>query len=106
MVFTKRKVHSFGEQLRELRIQKELSLREVASAIGIDTSLLGKIERDERHPTREQIKLVANYFNFDEIRLIREHLSDQLAYKVIEADFDVDILKFAEKKIEYLKTKK
>jgi hypothetical protein len=33
-------------------------------------------------------------------------LSDQLAYKIIKADADIDILKVAEQKIEYLKTKK
>jgi cytoskeletal protein RodZ len=30
-------ITSFGEQLRSLREQKKLSLREVASSIGIDT---------------------------------------------------------------------
>jgi transcriptional regulator with XRE-family HTH domain len=106
MTLAKNKVFSFGEQLRSLREQKQLSLREVATEIGIDTSLLGKIERDERQPTKEQIKLVANFFKFDENKLIREHLSDQLAYKIIEADADIDILKVAEKKFEYLRTKK
>ncbi len=99
-------VSSFGERLRSLRENKRLSLREVATEIGIDSSLLGKIERDERQPTKEQIKLVAKFFKFDENKLIRELLSDQVAYKIIEADADIDILKVAEQKIEYLKTKK
>lgn len=106
MALTKKSISSFGEQLRSLREQRQLSLREVATEIGIDTSLLGKIERDKRQPTKEQIKLVAKFFKFDENKLIREHLSDQLAYKVIEADADKDIFKVAEQKIEYLKTKK
>lgn len=106
MTLKKNIITSFGEQLRSLREQRNLSLREVATEIGIDTSLLGKIERDERQPTKEQIKLVAKFFKFNEHQLIREHLSDQLAYKIIEADADIDILKVAEQKIEYLKTKK
>ncbi len=106
MTLTKNIITSFGEQLRSLREQRHLSLREVAAEIGIDTSLLGKIERDERQPTKEQIKLVAKFFKFNEHQLIREHLSDQLAYKIIEADADIDILKVAEQKIKYLKTKK
>ncbi len=106
MSFKKNIITSFGEQIRSLREQKNLSLREVASAIGIDTSLLGKIERNERQATKEQIKLVAKFFKFDEQKLIREHLSDQLAYKIIEADADLDILKVAEQKVEYLKSKK
>jgi transcriptional regulator with XRE-family HTH domain len=106
MAVAKNMISSFGENIRSLREQSSLSLREVSKGIGIDSSLLGKIERDERQPTKEQIKLVAKFFKIDEHQLIREHLSDQLAYKIIEAETDLDILKVAEKKIEYLKTKK
>ena len=105
MTLTKNLVSSFGEQLRSLREQKKMSLREVSSEIGIDTSLLGKIERNERQATKEQIKLVAIFFKYDEQLLIEENLSDQLAYKIIEADADGEILKVAEQKIEYLKNK-
>ena len=106
MTQTKIMVTSFGEQLRSFREQKKLSLREVASAIGIDTSLLGKIERNERQATKDQIKLIATYFKYNVQLLIEENLSDQLAYKIIEADANLEILKVAEQKIEYLKTKK
>ena len=99
-------ITSFGEQVRSLRELKKMSLREVATEIGIDTSLLGKIERNERQATKGQIKLVAKFFKFDEQLLIEENLSDQLAYKIIEADANMKILKVAEQKIKYLKTKK
>jgi transcriptional regulator with XRE-family HTH domain len=105
-MISKNVIFSFGEQIRALRDKQNLSLREVSSQIGIDTSLLGKIERDERQPTKEQIKHIADFYKFDENELIRENLSDQLAYKIIEANADIDILKVAEQKIEYLKSKK
>lgn len=101
-----KKHNSFGELLRSLREETGQTLKTVAELLSMDTSLLGKIERNERQPTREQIRLFSNYFKFDENKLIIEHLSDQLAYKIIEADADIDILKVAEQKIEYLKTKK
>ena len=91
MTLTKNIITSFGEQLRSLREQKKLSLREVASAIGIDTSLLGKIERNERQATKDQIKLMAKFFQYDEQLLIEENLSDQLAYKIIEANVEVEV---------------
>ncbi len=97
---------AFGEQVRLLREEAKLSLREVAEQIGIDTSLLGKIERNDRQPTKEQIKLVAKFFNLDEKELMKEFLSDQIAYKILEEEADIDTLKVAEKKIQYLKTKK
>lgn len=102
---SKNKVATFGEQVRELREEAKLSLREVAEKIGIDTSLLGKIERSERQPTKEQIKQVAKYFKLDEREMLKEYLSDQIAYRILEEEADLDILKVAEKKVQYLKTK-
>ncbi len=106
MTLTKNLVSSFCEHLRSLREQKKMSLRQVATEIGIDTSLLGKIERNERQVTKEQIKLVAKFFNYDVQLLIEENLSDQLAYKMIESDADREVLKVAEQKVKYLKNEK
>lgn len=102
----KNKVAAFGERVRLLREGAQLSLREVSEKTGIDTSLLGKIERNDRQPTKEQIKLIAKFFNLDEKDLIKEFISDQIAYKIIEEEADLDTLKVAEKKIQYLKSKK
>lgn len=101
----KNKIATLGEQIRTLREEEKLSLKDVAEKIGIDTSLLGKIERNERQPTKEQIKRVANYFKLDEKYLLKEYLSDQIAYKILEEEVDIDILKVAERKVQYLKTK-
>lgn len=97
---------TFGERIRMLREGAKLSLRGVAEKIGIDTSLLGKIERNDRQPTKEQIKLIANFFKLDEKNLVKEFISDQIAYKIIDEEMDIDTLKIAEKKIQYLKSKK
>jgi transcriptional regulator with XRE-family HTH domain len=99
MAATKNSVTTLGEQLRTLREQAELSLRAVASEIGIDTSLLGKIERNERQATKEQIKQMAAFFKVNEKQLIKEFLSDQFAYKMIEAEADIDTLRVAEAKV-------
>jgi transcriptional regulator with XRE-family HTH domain len=98
-------ISTLGEQVRKLREGEKLSLKYVADKIGIDTSLLGKIERNERQPTKEQIKRVANYFNLEEKYLLKEYLSDQIAYKILEEEADITILKVAEKKVHYLKAK-
>lgn len=99
------RVTTLGQQLRTLREQAELSLREVASEIGIDTSLLGKIERNERPATKEQIKHIASFFKVNEKQLLKEFLSDQFAYKIIEEEADLDTLKVAEAKVAFFKTK-
>ena len=98
-------VTSFGEQLRTLRGQSKFSLREVANEIGIDTSLLAKIERNERQATKEQIKKIALFFKVNEKQLLKEFLSDQFANIMIEEEVDLDTFKVAEAKIACYKTK-
>ncbi|HRK55283.1 MAG TPA: helix-turn-helix transcriptional regulator [Cyclobacteriaceae bacterium] len=99
-------VASLGEQIRTLREQAKLSLREVAGEIGIDTSLLGKIERNERQPTKDQIKQMSYFFKINEKALMKEFLSDQFAYKMIEEEVDIDTLRVAEAKVSFYKKSK
>ena len=106
MTTMEKSITTIGERLRSLREEASLSLREVASHICIDTSLLGKIERNERQPTKEQIKHIAEFFKIDEKLLIKELLSDQFAYRIMEEEADIDTLKVAEDKVEYLKANK
>jgi len=102
----KDKLISFGEQIRTLREEAELPLRKVAAHLDIDPSLLGKIERNERQPNKELIKQIASFYKIDEQSLIRQFVSDQIAYKIIEEEGDIEILKVAEKKVNYLQNKR
>jgi transcriptional regulator with XRE-family HTH domain len=102
---SKQKVSTFGEFIRELRENSGLPIRKVAAQLDIDPSLLGKIERNERQPSKEQIKKLAKIFGQDESYLLSEYVSDQIAYKLLEEESDLSILKVAEKKVHYLKTK-
>ena len=101
---TIKNITSFGEHLRNLRETQSLTLKNVSDQIGIDTSLLAKIERNERQPTKLIISQVAEYFNVDKNELQTEFLSDQIAYKILEEEADIEILKVAEEKVKYLKT--
>ncbi|MDA3904606.1 MAG: helix-turn-helix transcriptional regulator [Bacteroidales bacterium] len=50
---------SFGEYIRKAREEKGLPLRRIAAALDIDTSILSKIERNERQATTEMIPILA-----------------------------------------------
>ena len=101
---TSENIKSFGEHLRNLRENQSLTLKNVAEQIGIDTSLLAKIERNERQPTKQIIKQVAEFFKCNEQELLNNFLSDQIAYKIMDEEADIEILKVAEEKVKYLKT--
>jgi transcriptional regulator with XRE-family HTH domain len=82
-------------------------LREVAEALKIDTSMVGKIEKNTRKPTKKLIERFAKYFNVCEKDLMIAFISDTVAYQLMDGkDFASEVLKVAEKKVKYLKTKK
>ena len=53
---------TFGDTVKKLREEKNLPLREVAEALNIDTSMLGKIEKNSRKPTKQIIEKFAAFF--------------------------------------------
>lgn len=87
---------TFGEYIRKLREDKKLPLRKVAAALDIDTSILSKIERNERVANKEMIPIFAeilerpekeiqiSYIKFlilndlGELKYIKEALSETL----------------------------
>lgn len=98
---------TFGETIRKLREEKRMPLREVAEALCIDTSMLGKIEKNSRKPNKKLIEKLAIFFNVSDKDLLITFLSDTIAYQMMdEEDHASEVLKLAEKKVKYLKTKK
>ena len=98
-------MHTFGEHLRSLRERENLSLRELSCRLKIDSSLIAKVERNERRPSREFIRQTAQFFSLDEKELLNEFLSDYIAYKIIDEDLDIKVLEVAEEKVNYIKNK-
>jgi transcriptional regulator with XRE-family HTH domain len=98
---------TFGEAVKKLREEQNLPLREVAEALSIDTSMLGKIEKNNRKPTKQLIEKFAKYFKVSDKDLMIAFLSDAVAYQIMdEEDLSSEVFKVAEKKVKYLKTKK
>jgi len=56
---------SIGNYLQNLRKERNLSLREVADQIGIDISMLSKIEHGERQLQSHMIAPIADLFEID-----------------------------------------
>lgn len=94
---------SIGQLLREFREHKELLVRQVAALLEIDPSLLSKIERGDKRPTRKQINQLADILDVDVNELMVAYLSDRLVYEVRDEDLAMEAIKVAEQKIEYLK---
>jgi transcriptional regulator with XRE-family HTH domain len=97
---------TFGETVKILRKKKQLPLREVAEALEIDTSMLGKIERNHRKPSKELIRKFALFYQVCDKDLMIAFLSDTVAYHLIDDNgLSSKVLKVAERKVKYLKNK-
>ena len=95
-----------GTILRELREGKGLLLREVGAKLSLDPTILSKIERDERMPTKEQVKALSNFYKEQKNDIIIAWLSDKLVYEVQDEKFALQAMQVAEEKLRYSINKK
>ena len=89
----------FGERIRELRTKQNMLLRQLASLLDVDTSIISKIERGDRQLKKEQIPLLAQILKADIEELQILWLAEQL-YNMVQGEPMADeALKSVSKKI-------
>jgi len=103
---SKKTMTTFGETIKQLRLDKKLPQRKVAALLDIDTSILSKYEKNVRQPSEELIEKIAKIFNVDSQTLMFEAVTDKIANQFIEQNIDSKILRVAENKAEYIKLQK
>lgn len=95
---------TLGEILKIAREEKGLVLRRVAGELNIDQSLISKFEKNQRKPTRKQIKRFAEFYEFSENELIINWYSEKIADELKYTESISEILKVAEEKINYYRS--
>lgn len=95
----------FGDRIRELRTKQKLLLRQVASKLDVDTSIVSKMERGERPIKKEQIIILAEILKVGKDELLTLWLADQLYDVVKDEKLANEAMKLAEQKINYKKRK-
>lgn len=91
---------TFGELIKQARIEKELALREVAAAIELDQSQLSKIERDKMIAPQRVITKLSKCLDFNYKELQIKYLSDKLYKEFKNTDFSLESLEIAVKRLE------
>ena len=56
-------VSTFGERLRELRLEKGLSIKKLAAELGIDDTTIGSWEKGEYQPQLSMLYMLVAFFN-------------------------------------------
>ena len=89
-----------GQKIKELRLEKWVLQRQLASLLEIDTPMFSKIERGNRRAKRTQVVQIANYFNVDEKELLTLWVADKVLDAVKnEEELKSDAIKVAQSSI-------
>lgn len=95
----------FGDRIRELRTKQNLLLRQLASMLDVDASIISKVERGSRQLKKEQIPILAQILKADKNELLILWLADQLYNVVKDEKFANEAIKIAVKNINLKKVK-
>ena len=94
----------FGQRIRELREERGLLPRQLASILETDTPMFSKIERGERKAKRSQVILLAQAFHVNEKELLTIWLADKVLDTVEnEEEIKDDVIAFVHKEIKTVK---
>jgi transcriptional regulator with XRE-family HTH domain len=96
---------SFGEFIHRLRIQHGYTLTQLGAQLGIDSGALSKIENGKKRVDKKCLPLLAKVFSIDSETLKKEFFSEMIAQDIISNSCDESVLRLAEEKIKYLKSK-
>ncbi len=96
---------TFGEYIRKLRTENELTLTQLAAQLDLDSANLSKIENGRREFDEKRLVKLGKVFNLDLEKLKAEFYSDFIAKKLYETNCNKEVFVLAEQKIEYLKQK-
>lgn len=101
---------SFGERITELRTEKDLSRKELATILDIGYQSLSKYETDERIPDKDTITKIAEYFEVSTDYLlertnIRRFEAGGSAFNINVAELDDEDIEFVKAMVERLKSK-
>lgn len=100
------RMKTIGEIIRGYREEKGMLLRQLAALLEIDSAILSKIERGERKATKEQIIKIAVILGIKQNDMLIQYLSEKIAYEIADEETAKQVLKVAEKKVDYIKSKK
>lgn len=99
---------SFGSRLKELRIERNSSQKEVADDIGISITAISQYESDSRFPNEEMLKRLCLYYKISSDYLLglteTKHAplsKEEIKEKMIsskEMNFIVDLIDMIKKK--------
>ena len=95
---------TFGEYIRLLRNESELTLTQLAAKLNLDSANLSKIENGKRDFDEKRLPKLAKIFKLNLTELRNEYVTDQIGKQIYETNCTKQLLQVAEEKAEYRRT--
>lgn len=95
---------TFGEYIRLLRTENELTLTQLAAKLNLDSANLSKIENGKREFDEKRLPILAEIFKINLAELQNEYVTDQIGKHIYETNCTKQLLEVAEEKAEYRRT--
>lgn len=95
---------TFGEYIRLLRNENELTLTQLAAKLDLDSANLSKIENGKRDFDEKRLPKLAKIFKLNLTELRNEYVTDQIGKYIYETNCTKQLLQVAEEKAEYRRT--
>lgn len=94
-------MYSLAQSLKNHRLNRELKLTDVSSALKIDNALVSKIERGDRFATKAQIEAFIDFYDLDKKATITLWLSEKILDELKDEPYALDVLYAAEEKLKF-----
>jgi Fic family protein/DNA-binding XRE family transcriptional regulator len=85
--------------IKNSREAKNLKIKDIANALGIDPALVSKWESGTRKPTKEQVLKLASVLEIDTEKLLIEWMSEIILYEIGNDDLALQAMQLAEEKV-------
>ncbi|NBP06215.1 MAG: helix-turn-helix domain-containing protein [Bacteroidetes bacterium] len=92
---------TFSSLMKEARIAKGISQKELASLLMIDSSLITRMEKGERLPVRSQVVQLAALLDVPEKKLLVRWMSEKIVRELEHEPFAKEMLIAAEEHVRY-----
>ena len=95
---------NFGNFIKKLRVENNLTLTQLAAKLDLDSANLSKIENSKRDFDEKRLVLLSEVFNIEINEIKKEFFGDFIARKIYDFNCTEEILLVAEEKIKYLRS--
>lgn len=96
---TKCKTMILAELIKSEREKKGFLMKELASVIGVDITVISRIEKGERKPTKEQLTNLIEALELDNEKTFTLWLSDKIIQEVENEEFGIKAINLTKKRL-------